>query len=55
MVHPVAGLVPKALSRGASLIILNAEPTAYDGEADVVLRGDIPTVLPSVLAPASTM
>lgn len=48
-VHPVAGLVPKALSRGARLVIINGEPTPYDDVADVIVRGDIPTNLPFVL------
>ncbi len=41
MVWPVAGLVPFAVSRGAQLIIANAEPTPYDPYADVLLRGDL--------------
>ncbi len=40
-VWPVAGLVPFALSRGARLIIANAEPTPYDPYCDVLLRGDL--------------
>jgi NAD-dependent deacetylase len=44
-VRPVSGLVPKAVDRGAKLIIINAEPTPFDDEADVVVRGDIPAVL----------
>jgi NAD-dependent deacetylase len=44
-VRPVSGLVPKALDRGANLIIINAEATPFDQDADVVLRGDIPIVL----------
>lgn len=48
-VHPVAGLVPKAVSRGARLLIVNAEPTPFDEDADVVVRGDIPTLLGSLL------
>jgi len=40
-VWPVAGLVPWAASRGARLIIANAEPTPYDPYADVLLRGDL--------------
>lgn len=43
-VWPVAGLVPLAVSFGASLIIANAEPTPYDHHADVVLRGDLATM-----------
>jgi len=41
MVWPVAGLVPLAVSRGAALIIANAQPTAYDRLAEVVLTGDV--------------
>jgi NAD-dependent deacetylase len=48
-VHPVSGLVPKAVSRGARLVIINAEPTPYDDDADVVVRGDIPEILGVVL------
>lgn len=40
-VWPVAGLVPLALSRGARLLIANAEPTPYDPYADAILRGDL--------------
>ena len=49
MVRPVSGLVPKATSRGARLVIINADPTPFDDEADAVVRGDIPTVLGRVL------
>jgi NAD-dependent deacetylase len=49
MVHPVAGLVPMAVSRGARLLIMNAEPTPFDDVADVVVRGDIPSLLGSLL------
>jgi NAD-dependent deacetylase len=48
-VHPVAGLVPKAVSHGARLLIVNAEPTPFDEDADDVVRGDIPTLLGSLL------
>jgi NAD-dependent deacetylase len=48
-VHPVAGLVPKAVSRGARLLIINGEPTPFDHIAEVIVRGDIPTNLPFVL------
>ncbi|MCS7239910.1 MAG: NAD-dependent deacylase [Candidatus Bipolaricaulota bacterium] len=43
-VWPVAGLVPYAISRGAHLIIANAEPTPYDQYSDVLLRGDLVTM-----------
>jgi NAD-dependent deacetylase len=54
MVRPVAGLVPKAVSRGARLLIVNAEPTPFDDAADVVERGDIPTVLGTILGASET-
>ncbi|GAB4304711.1 MAG: NAD-dependent protein deacetylase [Candidatus Bipolaricaulota bacterium] len=40
-VWPVAGLVPRASSLGATLIIANRDPTPYDDRADVVLRGEL--------------
>jgi NAD-dependent deacetylase len=49
LVRPVSDLVPKALSRGARLLIVNAEATPYDDDADVVERGDIPEVLGTIL------
>ena len=45
-VHPAAGLVPTAVSAGAALVIVNAQPTPYDRLATVVLRDRIGTVLP---------
>lgn len=48
-VAPVSGLVDKALSRGKRLIIMNAEPTAFDADADVVVRADVTKVLGVVL------
>ncbi len=51
-VHPVSGLVPKATARGARLVIINADPTPYDDIADVVVRGDIPSVLGPILGVA---
>ena len=51
-VHPVSGLVPKATERGARLVIINADPTPYDDIADVVVRGDIPSVLGPILGVA---
>jgi NAD-dependent deacetylase len=53
-VHPVAGLVPKAVSRGARLVIVNADPTSFDDDADVVVRGDIPSVLGPLLGVQAT-
>lgn len=40
-VWPVAGLVPRASCRGATLIIANRDPTPYDDHANVLLRGDL--------------
>ena len=48
-VFPIAGVVPVAKEAGARLIILNAEPTAMDDLADVVLRGSIGQVLPRLV------
>lgn len=52
-VQPVSGLVPKAVARGARLIIVNADPTPFDDDADVVVRDDIPSVLGTILGGAS--
>ena len=48
-VFPIAGVVPIAKEAGARLVILNAEPTAMDDLADVVLRGSIGHVLPRLV------
>ncbi len=48
-VHPAAGLVPYAKRRGTSVVIVNAEPTDYDHLAQVLLRGPIAEVVPSIL------
>jgi NAD-dependent deacetylase len=50
-VHPAAGLVPVASAAGARVVILNAEPTAYDHLADAVLRAPISDVLPELVQP----
>jgi NAD-dependent deacetylase len=47
-VYPVANCVPLAKSAGASVIIVNAQPTAMDQLADVVLRGAIGELLPEL-------
>lgn len=47
-VYPVANAVPLAKSAGAQVIIVNAEPTAMDGVADLVLRGAIGEILPEL-------
>jgi NAD-dependent deacetylase len=48
-VHPAAGFAPRARHHGARLVILNAEPTAYDHIADAVVRGAISDVLPQLV------
>jgi NAD-dependent deacetylase len=47
-VYPVANMVPRARFAGARVVIVNAEPTAYDDVADAVLRGSISEVLPAI-------
>ncbi|MBD7920011.1 Sir2 family NAD-dependent protein deacetylase [Cellulomonas sp. Sa3CUA2] len=49
-VHPVAGLVPLAVDAGARLVVVNAEPTAYDHLADEILRDPIDQALPDLVA-----
>jgi len=48
-VYPAAGLVPLAKRTGASVIILNAQPTPFDDLADAVLRGPIGELLPALV------
>ena len=48
-VYPIAAAVPGAKHAGASLIIVNAQPTPFDGLADVTLHDPISTVLPALL------
>ncbi len=48
-VYPVAGIVPLAASLGAQVVIVNAEATAFDDLADVVVRGQISDVLPRLV------
>ena len=48
-VQPVASLCDHALSAGARLVVVNAEPTPYDTHADAVLRHPISMVLPALV------
>jgi NAD-dependent deacetylase len=48
-VYPAAGLVDLAAGSGARLVIVNAEPTVYDGLADEVVREPIGAALPRLL------
>jgi NAD-dependent deacetylase len=52
-VYPVAWLPERALTSGARLVIINAEPTPLDGRAHAVLRGRIGEVLPALLERAA--
>jgi NAD-dependent deacetylase len=47
-VHPAAGLVEVAAAHGARVVIVNAEPTPYDGLADLVVREPISEALPGL-------
>jgi NAD-dependent deacetylase len=49
-VNPIAQVVPLARQAGATVVIVNAEPTPFDGLAAEVLRGPIGEVLPAVVA-----
>jgi NAD-dependent deacetylase len=48
-VYPAAGVVPAARRAGARVVILNAEPTAMDDEADEVVRAAIGEALPALV------
>jgi NAD-dependent protein deacetylase/lipoamidase len=51
-VYPIANAVPLAKSAGAQVIIVNAQPTAMDSVADLVLRGAIGETLPQLVQSA---
>lgn len=48
-VRPAAGLCDVAVESGARLVVINAEPTPYDGLADGVLREPIGEILPTLV------
>jgi NAD-dependent deacetylase len=52
VVQPAASLPVKASRQGASLVIVNREPTPLDGLADAVLHGEAGTLLPALVAAA---
>ena len=54
-VFPAADMVPLAVAHGAPVVIVNAEPTAMDDLADVVLRESISEVLPAIVAGLPTV
>ena len=45
VVWPAAGFPLRAKRNGARLVIINREPTEFDGMADLVVREDIGDVL----------
>jgi NAD-dependent deacetylase len=49
-VYPAAALPEIALHNGARLVILNAEPTPFDAAADVIVREQLGTALPAIVA-----
>jgi NAD-dependent deacetylase len=50
-VYPIAGAVEVAKAVGARIVIMNAEPTPFDREADAVFREPIGAMLPQLLEP----
>jgi NAD-dependent deacetylase len=48
-VYPAAGLVPLAMSHGAGVVIVNAEPTPFDDLADVAVHASTTAVLPAIV------
>lgn len=52
-VYPAAYAVPRAQASGARVVIVNAEPTAMDALADVVLQGSISETLPRLVSPTA--
>lgn len=49
-VEPAASMCALAVDNGADLVIVNAEPTPYDGLATEIIRDPIGTVLPRLVA-----
>ena len=47
-VYPIADAVPTAKAAGARIVIMNAQPTPFDGIADAVLDGSISEALPQI-------
>ncbi len=48
-VYPIAAAVPAARNAGASVMIVNAQPTPFDDIADLTFSGSISGVLPALL------
>jgi len=54
-VYPIAGAVSAAKRAGARVVIVNAQPTPFDGTADAVLRDPIGEILPRILGGADAI
>jgi NAD-dependent deacetylase len=50
-VYPIANVVPIAHQAGAAIVIVNAEPTPFDGLAAAVVPASISEALPLIVAP----
>jgi len=48
-VYPVAYVPFRAQQSGARVVVVNAEPTAFDVDADAVLQGRIDDILPALV------
>jgi NAD-dependent deacetylase len=45
-------MIPIAKAAGARVVIVNAEPTPFDGVADAVVTSPIGIALPAICSPA---
>ncbi len=50
VVYPAADMVPTAVNAGASLVLINLQPTPFDRIADVVIRAKAGEALPAIVA-----
>jgi len=51
-VFPAANVVPRAKAAGATVVVVNGEPTRMDRYADAVLLGGLSEILPAIVGPA---
>ena len=52
-VYPIAGTFDVARAAGAKTVILNAQPTPFDDQADAVFADSISEILPAILGSAA--
>jgi NAD-dependent deacetylase len=50
-VYPVKNMIPRARAAGATVVIVNGEPTSMDHLADHVLTGSASEILPAICSP----